>query len=100
MSANRSIESSKGRRISIDLTAAAAAEVDRLRQMTDLNTADMFRYALHLFRIYVDERARKNVLFFAKEDSPTERPVQIELPLTISVLGGREKAARSAAAEK
>jgi hypothetical protein len=76
-------EESKGRRVSLDLSASAAQEVDRLRELTDLTTADMFRYALHLFRIYVQEVADGKSLYFAKTDDPQSGQTRIELPLTV-----------------
>jgi hypothetical protein len=78
-------ESPKARRVSIDLTPAAAAEVDRLRSLTELTTADMFRFALHLFRMYVDERTRGNVLYLGNADNPTVNQTRIELPLDLPV---------------
>jgi hypothetical protein len=48
----------KGRRVTIDLAPAAAQEVDRLRSLTGLTTADLFRYALALVRIYVGAQQR------------------------------------------
>jgi len=43
-----------GRRCTIDLTDAAAAEVDRIRATFDLSTADVFRYSLKLMSKYTD----------------------------------------------
>ena len=51
-------EVAKGRRVTIDLAPAAAQEVDRLRSLTGLTTADLFRYALALVRIYVGAQQR------------------------------------------
>ena len=51
-------EVAKGRRVTIDLACAAAQEVDRLRAITGLTTADLFRYALALVRIYIDAQQR------------------------------------------
>ncbi len=72
----------KGRRVTIDLTPAAAVEVDRLRQMTGLTTADIFRHAFSLFRIYVDGKTegRELELRGTSKDEPNTR---IELPLTL-----------------
>jgi hypothetical protein len=77
----------RGRRVSIDLTPAATVEVDRLREATQLSTADLFRYALHLLRIYVDERQRGNSLYTARADNPSETQTRIELPLNITTTG-------------
>lgn len=43
----------KGRRVTIDLTPAATREVDRLRRITGATTADLFRNAMTLLRIYI-----------------------------------------------
>jgi len=51
-------EVAKGRRVTIDLARAAAQEVDRLRSITGLTTAELFRCSLALFRIYVDAQQR------------------------------------------
>jgi hypothetical protein len=79
-------ETPKGRRVSIDLTSSASLEVDRLREQTGLSTADMFRYGLHLFRLYVDERSRGKMLFVATENDPTKNQMRIELPLDLRVV--------------
>lgn len=42
------------KRISIDLTDAANAELDRVKKATGLATADVFRFAFALMRIYID----------------------------------------------
>jgi hypothetical protein len=73
---------SKGRRVTIDLTNAAAAEVDRLREITGLTTADVFRYALSLFRIYVDAKQRDQELRIV-DPSDSENNMRIELPVPV-----------------
>jgi hypothetical protein len=74
---------SKGRRVTIDLTPAAALEVDRLREVTGLTTADVFRYALSLFRIYVDAKRRGHELQIV--DLTGNQPdVRIELPVAVA----------------
>lgn len=75
-------EEQKGRRVSIDLTPPAAREVDRLRNLTGLTTADVFRHALSLFRIYVDaKQAGREVVILDPKQEGTRS--QIELPLLI-----------------
>ena len=72
----------KGRRVTIDLTPAASRDVDRLRDVTGLTTADVFRHALSLFRIYVD--AKKEGREFELVDQSKKQPnTRIELPLSI-----------------
>ena len=73
----------KGRRVTIDLTPAAAGEVDRLRKITGLTTADVFRHSLSLFRIYVDAKARNQELQIV-DPTGSNRDVRIELPLEIA----------------
>lgn len=73
----------KGRRVTIDLTPAAVKEVDRLRELTGLTTADMFRHAFSLFRIYVEAKQRGQEVQLIdpeREDSIT----RLELPVVIS----------------
>ena len=75
----------KGRRVTIDLTPAATREVDRLRDVTGLTTADVFRHALSLLRIYVDAKAAGRE--FELVDRAGEQPnTRIELPLAIESL--------------
>ena len=75
-------EESKGRRVTIDLTSAAAAEVDRLRTLTELSTADIFRHGLSLFRIIVDAKARGHEMMLVNPKEPGDK-TRIELPITV-----------------
>lgn len=70
---------SDGRRVTIDLTPAAVAELDLVKNITGITTADIFRHAFTLLRIYVDERQKGNFLmsFDPNEDERT----RIELPI-------------------
>jgi hypothetical protein len=52
----RDSELSEGRRVTVDLTPKAAQEVDRLRLILGLTTADLFRHALELVRVTEDRR--------------------------------------------
>jgi len=74
--------SAKGRRVTIDLTAAAAKEVDRLRHVSGLTTADMFRHALSLFRIYVEAKESGKTLELVDQNEVVPN-TRIELPVTI-----------------
>lgn len=76
-------ESKKGRRITVDLTPAATAEVDRLRSVTGLTTADLFRHALTLLRIYVQAK-EKNQQVHLVGPKPDDLPTQLELPVPLS----------------
>lgn len=77
----------KGRRVTIDLTPTAAAEVTRLRDVTGLTTADVFRHALSLFRIYVDAKTSGQE-FEVVDGAGTKPTTRIELPLAIQKTGG------------
>jgi hypothetical protein len=72
-----------GRRVTIDLTPTATNEVDRLRDITGLTTADLFRHALSLFRIYVDVRERGQQLCILDPDK-VEIHIRLEFPLMVS----------------
>ena len=72
----------KGRRVTIDLTPAAAREVDRLKQITGLSTADIFRHAITIFRIYVDAKKRGAEMLII---DPGEEQTKTRLELPISV---------------
>jgi hypothetical protein len=76
-------EEPKGRRVTIDLTPAAASEVDRLRKLTGLTTADVFRYALSLFRIYIDAKQRGRELEIV-DPAGEDRDTRVELPVVIA----------------
>ena len=76
-------QETKGRRVTIDLTPAATSELDRLRGVTGLTTADVFRYALSLFRIYVDAKQREHELEIV-DPSGSNRGTRIELPVPVS----------------
>ena len=57
------------RRIEIDLTDAADAEVDRLEKVTGLSAGDIFRASLSLFRIVVAEHEKSQpILLHAGRD--------------------------------
>jgi len=72
----------KARRVTIDLTPAAVEELDRIKQVTGLTTADIFRYAFTLLRIYVDERQLNRE--FRVIDPENERTqIRLELPIQI-----------------
>ncbi len=76
-------ERAKGRRVSIDLTPPAVQEVDRLRDLTGLTTADIFRHALALFRLYINAKAHGRELIIVDPQDTGFRS-QIELPVIVS----------------
>lgn len=74
----------KGRRVTIDLTPAAASEVDRLRELTGLTTADLFRNAFSLFRIYVQARERGEEMCIVDPVDNNAIRTRLELPVVLS----------------
>jgi hypothetical protein len=80
----------KGRRVTIDLTAAAAQEVDRLREGTGLTTADLFRNALSLLRIYLQARERGEELCVIDPHDNSVR-TRIELPVVVAQIPQQKK---------
>lgn len=77
----------KGRRVTIDLAVAAAQEVDRLREITGLTTADLFRNAMSLFRLYVEARARGHQLCIVDPQNENAIRTRVELPVFIAQPG-------------
>jgi hypothetical protein len=81
------------RRVTIDLTEDTSDEMNRVRELTGLSIADIFRHAFTLLRLYVDAKASGKQLRIFDPKNPREH-VQIELP-TIPQL---KKAGKSATA--
>jgi len=79
-STKREREANKGRRVTIDLSFSAAQEVDRLRSLTGLTTADLFRYGLVLARIYLDAQRRGMELRLV-DPAKTDVVTRLELPV-------------------
>ena len=79
-------EKVKGRRVSIDLTPPAVQEVDRLRQLTGLTTADVFRHALAVFRLYINAKVQGRELVIV-DPNDAEFRSQIELPVMVGTHG-------------
>jgi hypothetical protein len=77
------------RRVSVDLTPPAAAEIDRMRATTGLTTADLFRHAVTLLRIYVIARAEGKEFRVVDPKNPAE---QVRLEMCIPVHVGSRKA--------
>lgn len=81
--ADEPLTATKSRRVTIDLTPAATAELDRLREITGLSTADIFRHAFTLLRIYVDERQADRE-FRIVDRSNDRLQTRLEMPIQIS----------------
>ena len=91
----------EGRRCTIDLTPAAAEEVDRICKMFDLKIADLFRYSLLLMRIYADASGEGKQMRLVNRKDPNEIQV-VELPLfggsrsrRSDMIGEKESVART-----
>ncbi len=74
----------KGKRVTIDLSAAAVAEVDRLRDITGLTTADLFRNGFSLLRLYVDAKAQGQGLALVEGTRQDEIVTRIEMPIVVA----------------
>lgn len=74
----------KGKRVTIDLSAAAVAEVDRLRDITGLTTADLFRNGFSLLRLYVDAKAQGQGLALVEGTRQDEIVTRIEMPIAVA----------------
>ena len=72
----------KTKRVSVDLAPAASAEIDRMRATTGLATADLFRHAITLLRIYLDAR-RDGKEFRIVDPSNLGDQVRLEMPISI-----------------
>lgn len=68
----------KSRRITIDVSPSAATEIDRMTEITGQTTADLFRSAFSLLRLYVNYQLDKKEICAV---DPTGRvsPTRIEL---------------------
>ncbi len=72
-------EKPRGRRITVDLTPSATIELDKLKQLTDLSTTEIFRFALWFFRKYVLVKEQDGTMLVREGDRETE----IELPIML-----------------
>jgi len=68
------------RRYTIDLTPAAAEEVERIQKMFSLNIKDVFRFGLLLIRLYADAVRDKEEIQIVNPEKPNVVKV-IKLPL-------------------
>jgi hypothetical protein len=68
-------------RLTLDLAPDAAQELERLRQLTGLTKAELFRHAFSLLRIYVKavQEGRELVII-----DPTGRERVIQLPIVLT----------------
>ena len=73
--------------MTIDLAPAAAKELDRIRLLTGLSFAELFRHALTLLRIYIDARQRKLELRIVDPKEPTHQ-TRLEFPIDVEANTG------------
>lgn len=76
-------EKLKGRRVTIDLSASAVDELDRIRELTGLTTADLFRNGFSLLRLYIQAKEKGQTFVVAGSDDPTSVVTCIELPFVV-----------------
>jgi hypothetical protein len=76
----------KGRRITVDLTASAGSELARLKKVSGLSTAELFRHAFNLLRLYVAAKDEGNEMYVSDRGGKDR---VIELPFLVSRDSGR-----------
>ena len=70
------------RRITVDLNEVAAAEIERLRKLTGLSTADLFRHSITLLRIYVQAKQDEREIRIV-DPKDTQDQARLEMPITV-----------------
>jgi len=73
-------KSRRGRRVTIDLTPAAAEEIDRIAVMVGSTVPEVLRQSFGLFRLYVNAKKEGKVLAVVDPNGGGMR--QLELALT------------------
>jgi hypothetical protein len=73
---------SKTKRVSLDLNPQATAEIERMRAITGLNTADLFRHAVTLLRLYIQARAGGKEFRIVDPNDPSDQ-VRLEMPISV-----------------
>ncbi|MBB3205518.1 hypothetical protein FHS27_001318 [Rhodopirellula rubra] len=76
-------DKAKGRRVTIDLTASAVDELDRIRDVTGLTTADLFRNGFSLLRLYIQAKEKGQSFVVSDDNDPTSVITRIELPFIV-----------------
>lgn len=71
------------RRITIDLTDAADAEIERLTEVSGQTRADLFRTAVSLLRLHIDAAQRGQAITIDRK--PGEK-AYITLPFGVNLL--------------
>ena len=71
----------RGRGVTIDLTPAAAEEIDRIANIVGISVPDVFRQSSSLFRLYVDAKMEGKQLAIVSSKDPKEmRQLELALP--------------------
>ena len=76
-------QAQKARRVTIDLTPTAALEVERLRKAMGISTADVFRHALSVLRLFVQSKQQGQEVYLV-DPKDTSAKTRIEVPFMIS----------------
>lgn len=69
----------KKKRITLDLTPEAAAEVERITVTEGLTMSEVFRHSLTLLRVYLEERNNGNEMRIVDPERPRNQ-VRILIP--------------------
>ena len=71
----------RGRRVTIDLTPAAAEEVEQIAELVGTSVPDLFRQSFSLFRLYVNAKREGEYLAVISKDNPSRiRQLELALP--------------------
>jgi len=78
------------RRITIDLFASAARELDKMKEASGLQASDLFRYAFSLLRIYVQAKGKgQEVRLIDPKDNSVQTRVEFPMDLAVNNHGGQ-----------
>ncbi len=75
---------SKPRRVTIDMSAPAACEIDRILDITGQKTAEMFRSAFSLLRLYVQAIKEGKKFLIVDEANGTQTKIELVFPNVLS----------------
>lgn len=71
----------RGRRVTIDLTPAAAEEIERIAELVGVSVPDVFRQSFGLFRLYVNAKKNGEQLAIVDKNDPNKlRQLELALP--------------------
>lgn len=74
----------KPRRVTIDMSGPAASEMDRISTITGQKTAEMFRSAFSLLRLYVQAIRDGKELLIVDEESGAQTKIELVFPNVVS----------------